>query len=203
MEAHNLTSQKFSLKLFTETNFYKAQNGFQSFKIVEKQNSEGADLQSGSVLSQVKSMSEFHRAFFWAAKLRRKVFPLDESFDALFYFLIESDFFEAPCNGDGYGRGSFTQAAFCANFCDYVIRKDLNLTFYVLCLMLNIYVLRFFWVYTLFLLFSMLMKIFLCLSFPFIFFFNYILIISFRILFCSFLFTKIMLITSCLSSYKY
>ena len=116
--------------MFTEANFNKFSSGFQSFKIVENKNSNGADIQSGSMFNEVKSMTEFHRAFFWASKLRRKVLPIDESFDALFYFLIESDFFYAPSNGDGYGRGSVNQGTFCANFCDYIIRQTLYLTKY-------------------------------------------------------------------------
>ncbi len=43
--------------MFTEANFNKFSSGFQSFKIVENKSSDGADIQSGSMFNQVKSMT--------------------------------------------------------------------------------------------------------------------------------------------------
>ena len=51
---------------------YKSSYGFQSFQIVKKQSSEGADIQSGSVLNHIKCMTEFHHAFFGLQNFEEK-----------------------------------------------------------------------------------------------------------------------------------
>ena len=123
VESHNLTSQKLSLKLFTESNFLKANSGFQQFKIIDRQDAQ-AELQTGASLLNVKSFHEFLCSFFWARVLRSCAFPLDKSFDSLYLFFLDNDFFECPFNADGLGRGPMNQGTFCALFADYIIQMN-------------------------------------------------------------------------------
>ena len=95
LESHNLCSQKWSLKLFTESNFNKQANGFNSYKIVDK-TSGGSEPESGLALQNIRKLSEFQTSFFWCEKLRQKGNPADFSFDSLRLFLLESDHFAQP-----------------------------------------------------------------------------------------------------------
>ena len=72
----------------------------------------------------MQSFSEFLNAFFWASVLRSCVLPLDRSFDSLYLFFLDNNFFEQLCNADGLGRGSLNQGSFCAIFADYVLRMN-------------------------------------------------------------------------------
>ncbi len=123
IESHNLMSQRLSLKMFTESNFLKASSGFQQIKIVDRQDAH-AELQTGASLLNVKSFHEFLSSFFWARVLRSCAFPLDKSFDSLYLFFLDNDFFECPYNADGLGRGPMNQGTFCAVFADYIIQMN-------------------------------------------------------------------------------
>lgn len=116
-ESHNLASQRISIRMFTESNFAKSTAG--NYKIVDRQSDGDSNAQLN--LDKVKNMGEFHSAFFWMMTLRQRIFPWDHSFSSLLLFLIESEYFIAPHNADGLGRGNMPQGTFCGLFVDYVV----------------------------------------------------------------------------------
>ena len=109
--------------MLTETNSFKASQGITKFKVIEK-NSGDPEVQSEAALEQIKSYTEFLRAFFWLRVIRKRVLPIDCSMESIEMFLIDKEYFISNCNADGYGRGKMNQGQFCAMFVDFIIRLN-------------------------------------------------------------------------------